>query len=494
MTTELKTAACYIRVSTDKQEELSPASQLKEIKKWAKDNNYILLSDYIFMENEGVSGRKADKRVEFQRMIATAKLKPKPFDAIIVWKFSRFARNQEESTFYKGLLRKKLGIDVISISEPVLEGMFGRLIEMIIEWFDEYYSVNLSGEVMRGMTEKAARGGYQSDIPYGYRANKTTGIPDVAEEEAAIVRLMFDMAADRTYSYSDICKRLNAMNVRTKRGNIWECRTIKYIISNPFYTGMVRWNRQHAESHSIKDPSEWIIAKGQHIPIITQEQYDTVQDVIRQRAATHIYNHKPVGAKHWLSSLIKCDSCGYSLFLGYKDRKTGMRSLQCGNYAKGKCSVSHSVTEKKLTAGLIAGLEDILQYADLSMYYSPLPDSPGADCSFIEEALAKLQQKEKRIKQAYRDGVDTLEEYKENKEIITQEKERLLEQLKTLKSKTHLQPRDIRAEICSVIDILNSDANDTVKGEAIRSIIDYATFIKSENRLDIHLKGFNIKG
>ena len=158
MKKELKTAAAYIRVSTDKQEELSPTSQLKEIKKWAKDNGYILTNEYIFMENEGVSGRKADNRLEFQRMIATAKTKPKPFDAIILWKFSRFARNQEESTFYKGLLRRKLGIDVISISEPILEGMFGRLIEMIIEWFDEYYSVNLSGEVMRGMTEKAHRG------------------------------------------------------------------------------------------------------------------------------------------------------------------------------------------------------------------------------------------------------------------------------------------------------------------------------------------------
>ena len=148
---ELKTAACYIRVSTDKQEELSPASQLKEIKRWAKENGYILTNEYVFMENEGISGRSADKRPEFQRMIATAKLKPKPFDAIILWKFSRFARNQEEATFYKGLLRKKLGIDVISISEPVLEGMFGRLIEMIIEWFDEVSKKNFGVSNLKRM-------------------------------------------------------------------------------------------------------------------------------------------------------------------------------------------------------------------------------------------------------------------------------------------------------------------------------------------------------
>jgi len=128
MNNELKTAACYIRVSTDKQEELSPASQLKEIRKWAKDNGYILTDDYIFMENEGISGRKADKRPEFQRMIATAKVSPRPFDTIIVWKFSRFARNQEESIVYKSLLKKK-GVSVISISEPIIDDVFGSLIK-----------------------------------------------------------------------------------------------------------------------------------------------------------------------------------------------------------------------------------------------------------------------------------------------------------------------------------------------------------------------------
>ena len=64
--------------------------------------------------------------------------------------------------FYKSVLRKKCGVAIKSVSEPIMEGMFGRLIESIIEWFDEYYSINLSGEVTRGMTEKALRNGYQA--------------------------------------------------------------------------------------------------------------------------------------------------------------------------------------------------------------------------------------------------------------------------------------------------------------------------------------------
>ena len=75
-----KIAACYIRVSTDDQVEYSPQSQLKEIRKYAEQNDYYIPDEYIFTD-EGISGRSATKRPEFNRMIATAKKRPKPFDA-----------------------------------------------------------------------------------------------------------------------------------------------------------------------------------------------------------------------------------------------------------------------------------------------------------------------------------------------------------------------------------------------------------------------------
>ena len=108
----------YVRVSTDKQEELSPDSQEKLLKEYAKKNNIILLQ--IFYEI-GVSGRKANKRPQFQEMIASAKSKEHPVDVILVWKFSRFARNQEESIVYKSLLKKQNNVDVISVSEPLVD-------------------------------------------------------------------------------------------------------------------------------------------------------------------------------------------------------------------------------------------------------------------------------------------------------------------------------------------------------------------------------------
>ena len=103
---ETKIGAAYIRVSTDGQLDLSPDAQKREVLKYAKENGIIIPEEYVFVENSGISGKKASRRPEFQRMIATAKQKPAPFDVVLVWKFSRFARNQEESIVYKSLLKK----------------------------------------------------------------------------------------------------------------------------------------------------------------------------------------------------------------------------------------------------------------------------------------------------------------------------------------------------------------------------------------------------
>ena len=193
MNIELKTAAAYIRVSTDNQTELSPDSQIKEIRKYAKQHGYIVPNEYIFRD-DGISGRKAEKRPEFIRMIATAKQKPAPFSAVLLWKFSRFARNQEESIFYKGMLSRN-DIEVKSISEPIIDGPFGSLIERIIEWFDEFYSINLSGEVKRGMTEKVERGGAVSIPSFGY---------DIVDKQDffALDLVFIDSAVNALYVFS----------------------------------------------------------------------------------------------------------------------------------------------------------------------------------------------------------------------------------------------------------------------------------------------------
>ena len=191
----MPTAAAYIRVSTEDQMEFSPDSQLRSIQAYALNHHIELLPAHIYLD-EGISGRNASKRPAFLQMIANAKKKPHPFDLILLWKFSRFARNRQDSIFYKSMLRRECGIDVISITEPLSPDPTSILIEALLEAMDEYYSVNLAQEVRRGMNEKFRRGGIVSIPPFGYTARDGQFI--IVPEQS--VEILLTAAASATFS------------------------------------------------------------------------------------------------------------------------------------------------------------------------------------------------------------------------------------------------------------------------------------------------------
>lgn len=159
---------------------------------------------------------------------------------------------------YKSLLKKN-GIDVVSVSEPLIDGPFGSLIERIIEWMDEYYSIRLAGEVTRGMTEKALRGGYQSSPGLGYRIEHKGELPVIVPEEAEIIKTIFDKYINENLSAFQITRYLNALGLKTKDKNDFERRSIEYILQNPLYKGYIRWNRSENATNIIKDETEWIV-------------------------------------------------------------------------------------------------------------------------------------------------------------------------------------------------------------------------------------------
>lgn len=477
----MKSACAYIRVSTDKQEELSPDAQKRLLIDFAKKNNMSLLAENIYIDN-GISGKKADKRPEFLKMIGLAKSKEHPFDVILVWKFSRFARNQEESIVYKSLLKKN-HVEVVSVSEPLVDGPFGTLIERIIEWMDEYYLIRLSGEVLRGMTEKALRGGYQSSLPLGYKMNKDTGVPYIYEDEAVIVRKIY---ADYTagHSYLEIARELNSLGYKTKRGATFEGRTIEYILSNPFYNGSVRWNRQKHDDHTIKSVNDWIIAQGKHEPLIDKIKWDEIQHLIALRSKP--YKARAAGhMRHWLGGLVKCSDCGASLMAGLNATR-----YQCGNYNKGKCLHSHFIKTAALEDAVYKSLEHVLQNSDELHYElkksSNEPDTNDRD--IILNQLSKLNDKETRIKQAFRDGIDTIEEYKENKQLLADERKALQSQLESLSpASSDDSSTEMLKNISTVLDIVKDTSNDTLtRANAIRSVVDHCVYDKENDKLEVY--------
>lgn len=497
-TKQLRIGAAYIRVSTDDQLEYSPESQLEEIQSYCHKNHILLSNEHIYIEEEGKSGRKSQNREAFQRMIATAKLTPKPFDVIVLWKFSRFARNQDESTFYKSLLRKKLKIDVESVSEPLIEGMYGRLIEMIIEWQDEFYSVNLSAEVIRSMRSKAKKGLYNSKMPLGYH-KEPDAFPVIVESEAYIVRTIFHMFTtgyDRNY----IVRYLNEQGFKTKTGKCFDTDAVKYILENPFYIGKVRWNRRESSATSTyKDESEWIIVDSHHEPIIDNATWEAAQErtaaILRTREQ---YAHPVSHTKHWLSSMVKCPICGKSLsykagypIKGSENKAPSGAGFQCLGYRQGIHNESQYISEKKLIKAVLASLHMALEPQEdvsFSLVKTSYTDT-DIERQMYQNELQGLSRKEERIKDAYMNGIDTMDEYKRNREMINNRRLELEELLSNLDSPSH-NPADYKeeflAKIKSVLDIIESDAPYELKGEALRSVVQKIVIHKDTNTLEFH--------
>lgn len=469
--TEYRIGALYIRVSTHDQDELSPDSQIRLGLDFAKNNQIIVPREFIFVES--VSGRNVKNRHEFQRMIGIAKSPEHPIDIILVWKFSRFARNQEESIVYKSMLKKD-NVDVLSISEPIIDGPFGSLIERIIEWMDEYYSIRLSGDVLRGMKEKALQSGYQQTPPLGYVA-VGGGKPFVIDEEEYKIidymKIQFDVY-DKDCTY--IARQLNAMGYRTRRGNLFEARGIKRILTNPFYYGLVDWNGTSF--------------MGTHEVRLSKEEFDARMLKIKSRYRP-IKRRDVSSCSHWLSGILKCGHCGASLTYNKPNHSPG---FQCYKYAKGIHPISHSISEKKVIAAIYEYFENILNGMDFEFAYK----TPAVDNEFeakknhLLDELKKLELREQRIALAFENGIDSLEEYSENKKRLKSMRADIQTQLDSLETPEVDMPskEDVLEKVRTVYDVIRDpDIDYTTKGSFMRDLVECIIYYKETNTLEFHL-------
>lgn len=487
-----KIGALYIRVSTDKQEELSPDAQIRLGREYAAQHNIHIPNEYIFRD-DGISGKKADRRAGFKALIATARSKEHPIDCILVWKFSRFARNQEESIVYKSMLARDK-VEVISISEPLPDGPFGALNERIIEWMDEYYLTNLSTEVVRGMTENAMRGNYQASPGIGYRSPGPKQVPEKDPDTFPIVEYCDRWFMQEHLTTRQIALRLNSMGYRTKRGNTFDARGVEYILRNPFYAGKIRWNYSE-RGRKLKPSDDVILADGRHESAWSWEHHLEIQkrlDKISEsnKRAGSRSKRDVSSCRHWLSGMLYCSSCGKSLGYG---GAVDAKYFQCWAYVKGMCKDSHAIIVPKAEQYVIEGLTQLL-HSDTLQYN--IVHSTAASSDKEQELLrilSRLEEREKRAKDAYLNGIDSLEEYKEMRMQIQSERNRVQSELDELNSATAASTSDndmlMIQNVQAALDVLTDDTADyEKKGLALRGICDKIIYDRKNTSFDFHLK------
>ncbi len=385
--------ALYARVSSVAQDvDLSIAAQLKALREHARTNGFVVVDEFV---DEAKSGRTADRK-EFLRMVSLAKSKPAPFQLILVWKLSRFARNREDAVFHKALLRRR-GIRVVSINEPVDDTPSGRLIEGVIESMDEFYSANLAQDVTRGMRETASRGFWvSSNTPYGYRrvrvsdgAKERTKLA-IKDDEAAVVRMIFAEASSGVGS-KEIAIRLNNDGIRSPGGKRWGKATVHAMLRNPVYRGDLVFGkngRYHQEAGIAP-----LVVPGAVPAIIDSQKFDAVQSALESRAPTIKHPRRTAGS-YLLSGLLHCGECGAAMY-GHGAKSGQYHYYICttasrsGNEACSASPVERTLIEARILERLLHVIladEHIERLVELTNEY--LAESSDASKS-VEQGLEK---------------------------------------------------------------------------------------------------------
>ena len=237
------TGVIYARYSSEKQTINSINGQVRECKQFAERNGISIIDIYT---DEAISGRTAEKRPSFMKMIKDASLKF--FDCIIVWKGDRFSRSRADAAKYKSLL-KSYGVKVLSATEANCTGPEAILMDGINEAFAEYFSVELATKVERGMKQNVIEGKYNGGImPLGYKLDENRKIV-VDPEKAHIVEELFRTYTTEDVTIQEIMKRFKNKGYTNNKGKYFPHSTLQHMLKNEKYTG--KYNFHEVENNEV---------------------------------------------------------------------------------------------------------------------------------------------------------------------------------------------------------------------------------------------------
>lgn len=231
--------------------------------------------------------------------------KSQKFDFIIVYKLDRFARNRYDSAIYKAQL-KKYNVKILSAMENISDGPEGIILESLIEGMAEYYSANLSKNVLRGMRQKANQGKYLGGtVPLGYKLDKDKNFV-IDENTACIVKTVYSMYADGL-TIKEICKELNDKGYKTQTGKPFTYNSLHRVLTNPKYIG--------------KYEGMGIVLDNAVPKIIDEATFEKVQKRVQKNKLA------PASAKStvdfYLTGKLFCGKCGSSMVGDSGTSKTG---------------------------------------------------------------------------------------------------------------------------------------------------------------------------
>lgn len=344
----------YCRVSTDKEEQKESLENQKEyFEEFAKKYGHTLVNVY---PDEGISGKQIKNRAQFLKMLDDAK--QHLFDMVVVKDISRFARNTVDLlNATRQLKADNIEVQFVTSNQTILGN--SEFILTIFGALAQEESASLSKRVKFGKKINAQKGRVPNFI-FGYdRIDNFT--MQINEVEVKIIRRIFSMYVEEGYGSRKIALIFRDERVPCKDGTIrsWTPKAIRRILINETYAGVLINNKSETIDflNGIKSPisnDKWMKHIRPELAIISQEIFDKTQLVMLERRK--LYENKNPGGRqsnrYALSTLIKCEHCGYSYSRKvYKYKNT---------YIRWKCTGNDQFTSKFCPNNAVINEDEIL--------------------------------------------------------------------------------------------------------------------------------------
>ena len=461
-------AGLYYRLSQEDEragESLSIENQKKILEKYARENGFEIIDEYI---DDGWSGTNFN-RPGVQRLLEDAK--NGRINTIIVKDLSRFGRNYIEVGQYTDYLFPTYNIRFIAVGDNVDSAVTentGMDMTPIMNVFNEWHAANTSKKIRAVIEANAKEGIYRCTYaPYGYiKGTDAKRLPVIDPEAAAYVRRIFEMRASgispnhiaQTFNDESILPpadykeaKFGIPNTR-KSHHLWSSAVVKQIVTNPIYLGHLVQQKTKKISYKNKkivknDPEDMVWVYGTHEPIVTQELWDKCREM---EASVSQGKKNKTGYVNPLSGLVYCADCGNKMYIKFNNtrhKRTDPRTYHrenftCGAYSKfgERACTSHYIQIKILSQLVLADIRSKMNLvlADekraraefLSRSEQQNAAEANADRRKLTQSTRRLAELDKLIGSVYEDKVlgkipeevciGLLEKYQSEKTALTE--------------------------------------------------------------------------
>lgn len=492
----------YARVSTAMDKQLNSLdNQVQHYTELIQSKpNWIFVPGYI---DEGISGGTADKREAFLRMMEDAKAGC--FDYIITKEISRFSRSTLDSIQYTQLLlSSNVGVffenDGINTLDSDSEF---RLVVMAAVAQDEIRKLS---ERLRFGFRQAIKNGHVlgNDRLYGY--NKQKGIMTVNEEEAEIVRIVFDLYANHGLGTRKISQRLLEMGYTSREGNAFNTLTIRHMLENPKYKGWYCGQKTQNINYRTKekvflDENEWIMYPDPQIPAIVSEALWDRANALYKKRSTQMKEHANGATYHnryAYSGKIYCEEHGTTYHRQVLESKKGNQEVwQCKVYrAKGRagCSAPQlrsaelDLIMARIFAEMLQDKETII-HAVLTVLRSVAQEADySKSVQRLESEIGRVNAKKERLLDLSLDGSVSNAEFKNRNDGLNDQLRGLKAQLASIRMEEEKQKAKA-IDMDRIRWALDRELSFTegVNSDLVAAILERITVKKESTKHEIHL-------